>query len=67
VAQIVTQWRIRAVHQGYVQLIDEGTLVPVKFLRGLGDGTEMDGDSLVADKGDADGFESRLLQKLYAS
>jgi hypothetical protein len=67
VAQIVTKWRIRAVHQGYVQLIDEGTLVPVKFLRGLGDGTEMDGDSLVADKGDADGFESRLLQKLYAS
>ncbi len=67
VAQIVTKWRIRAVRQGYIQLIDEGTLVPVKFLHELNDEADMDGDGLAARKGDPDGFESRILQKLYAS
>lgn len=67
VAQIVTKWRIRAVHQGYIQLIDEGTLVPLKSLHELHDGPDLEGDGLAADKGDLDGFESRTLQKLYAS
>lgn len=37
VAQIVTKWRVRAVRHGYVQLINEATLVPARFLEELQD------------------------------
>jgi hypothetical protein len=40
VAQIVTKWRVRAVRHGYVQLINEATLVPTRFLEELQDEAE---------------------------
>lgn len=42
VAQILTKWRIRAVHQGYVQLINESTPVPIAFLHEMHDESAID-------------------------
>lgn len=33
--QILTKWRLRAVRQGYIQLIDEATVIPASFLNDL--------------------------------
>jgi hypothetical protein len=35
VAQIITKWRMRAVRSGYIQLINEATLIPISFLEDL--------------------------------
>lgn len=35
VTQILTKWRLRAVRQGYIQLIDEATVVPASFIHDL--------------------------------
>jgi hypothetical protein len=42
VAQIITRWRVRAVRQGYIQLINEHTLVPCGFLEQLREEREDD-------------------------
>jgi hypothetical protein len=41
VSQIVTTWRIRAVRQGFIQVINETTLVPVHFLQELRDESDI--------------------------
>ena len=45
-AQILTKWRVRAVRQGYLQLIDETTFATVLFQEGLsGCGVLSDGQA----------------------
>jgi hypothetical protein len=41
VSKIVTRWRIRAVRQGFIQVINEATLVPAHFLQELCDESEI--------------------------
>lgn len=40
VTQILTKWRLRAVRQGYIQLIDEATVIPASFLDDVASGAQ---------------------------
>jgi hypothetical protein len=66
VAQILTQWRLRAVRQGYIQLINEATLVPIVFLHELRDEVSTRQRPTPSDE-EPQSSELRILQKLYAS
>ena len=68
VAQILTKWRVRAVRQGYIQLINETTLVPAGFLQDLRDEYPAStGQSLSPAKSDPRSYEPRIVQRLYTN
>jgi hypothetical protein len=64
VAQIVTRWRIRAVVHGYVQVVNEASLVPGNFVWDASDrNSARDGSS----ESDSPRYDPVTLRELYVS